>query len=127
MLGGGIPLFGNAVVQVIEVRAVSIHGDMYHDAVVRLVPVDELEEELGGDSIEDLQEDELVDSEEGVESNSEGLDDPDAVRVGEWTIRQPSYQLRIPQHLCERDPKPGDLLNILFIAQQASEVEFLTD
>lgn len=60
-------------------------------------------------------------SEEANESNED-----DSVRIGEWSIRQPSYGVRVPGHLfTEREPQADDCLEIMFIAQQASEVELL--
>jgi len=42
-------------------------------------------------------------------------------------IREPAYQVRVPNHLCpNRTPKSGDLLEITFIAQQPTELIFIT-
>ncbi len=113
MIGGGIPLFGPALLNVIDSRSVSLHGDVYFDVVVRIVMEDE------------------EDDQPGANGEAEGSDDsisPDGehVQIGEWTLQQPAYQVRLPAELCTQEPKAGDVLEIMFIAQQPSEVHFLT-
>ncbi len=108
MIEGGIPLFGSIDVFVDGVNTVSIHGDVYYDLVVRILPP----EEEGGED----------------EPDEVDVDAADAVQVGDWQVRQPSYQVRVPNHLCtERIPVMGDCLAIMFIAQQASAVKFLNE
>jgi len=105
-MSGSIPLFGRARFRVYDVVNVSIHGDMYFDLIVRIISA-EGEAELSSDEL------------------GEGIED-DEVRIGEWSIRQPSYQVRVPGHLfSDREPCAGDRVDIMFIAQQASELEFL--
>ncbi len=111
MIDGGIPLFGSIEVLVDGVTTVSIHDDIYYDLVVRIIPM----AEVTTDDNDEKEPDEEID-----------VDGVDAVQVGDWQLRQPSYQIRIPNHLCpERVPTVGDLLAIMFIAQQASAVEFV--
>lgn len=111
MIEGGIPLFGTINVLVNRVTTASIHGDIYYDLVVRILPLPKQGE----------------DEEEMASDDNANNDDDDAVKVGDWKVRQPGYQVRLPNHLClNRVPMVGDCLTIMFIAQQASSVEFLS-
>jgi len=52
---------------------------------------------------------------------------PENTIDNQWQIREPAYQLRIPNHLCtNRTPKSGELLEITFIAQQPTELTFIS-
>ena len=113
VIEGGIPLFGRIIVRVEGVVPVSIHGDVYFDLTVRILPHDD--------------EDGLRESDCGDEEEVGGSGGKGEVIVGEWAIREPAYQVRLPNHLCEgRIPQRGDILEVMFIAQQASEVVYLS-